>query len=246
MVSYPAVRGHGVPGPRRPHPTGAPRCPVRPGRPDAGRPDRTARHHQDRRRQAPGCARGRRAGGEPAPGPREAALPQPGPDPARPRPLGEQVHRAVGRRPGRSQGGAGAAMEKVFEIYIRTTPEHLWAAITDPAIRAKYHFGAASSRLDTGSSYDLVHPGATGRSSRARTSSSSRRSGWSRRMHTLWSEDAEREGTSRVTWEIEPIGDSCRLTVTHDQLRDAPRRSSTAAGRWCCPVSRPGSRPARP
>jgi hypothetical protein len=39
-------------------------------------------------------------------------------------------------------------------------------------------------------------------------------------MRTLWSEDAEREGTSRVTWEIEPVGDSCRLTVTHDQLRD--------------------------
>ena len=27
------------------------------------------------------------------------------------------------------------------------------------------------------------------------------------------------QGTSRVTWEIEPVGDSCRLTVTHDQLR---------------------------
>ena len=27
------------------------------------------------------------------------------------------------------------------------------------------------------------------------------------------------EGYSRVTWEIEPIGDSCRLTVTHDRLR---------------------------
>jgi hypothetical protein len=23
-----------------------------------------------------------------------------------------------------------------------------------------------------------------------------------------------------VTWEIEPVGDSCRLTVTHDQLAD--------------------------
>src|ERR1700712_5390175 len=30
-------------------------------------------------------------------------------------------------------------MEKVFEIYIRTTPERLWEAITDPAIRAKYN-----------------------------------------------------------------------------------------------------------
>ena len=39
-------------------------------------------------------------------------------------------------------------MEKVFEIYIRTTPERLWEAITDPTIRAKYHFGAARVRLD--------------------------------------------------------------------------------------------------
>jgi hypothetical protein len=30
----------------------------------------------------------------------------------------------------------------------------------------------------------------------------------------------KREGASRVTWEIEPIGDPCRLIVTHDQLRD--------------------------
>jgi hypothetical protein len=42
-------------------------------------------------------------------------------------------------------------------------------------------------------------------------------------MRTLWGPDAERAGTSRVTWEIEPVGDSCRLTVVHDQLPlDAP------------------------
>ena len=33
-------------------------------------------------------------------------------------------------------------MEKVFEIYIKTTPERLWEAITDPEIRSKYNFGA--------------------------------------------------------------------------------------------------------
>ena len=36
----------------------------------------------------------------------------------------------------------------------------------------------------------------------------------------LWEDDVKREGTSRVTWEIEPVGDLCRLTVTHDQLRE--------------------------
>src|SRR5436190_11795453 len=32
-------------------------------------------------------------------------------------------------------------MEKVFEIYIRTTPERPWHALTDPEARAKYQFG---------------------------------------------------------------------------------------------------------
>src|SRR3989304_2281570 len=32
-------------------------------------------------------------------------------------------------------------MEKVFEIYIKTTPERLWEAITDPELRRKDNFG---------------------------------------------------------------------------------------------------------
>src|SRR5437764_3151383 len=48
-------------------------------------------------------------------------------------------------------------MEKVFEIYIRTTPERLWEAITDPEIRAKYNFGAgASSDWTPGSRYEMT------------------------------------------------------------------------------------------
>lgn len=39
-------------------------------------------------------------------------------------------------------------------------------------------------------------------------------------MRTLWSDDAAKEGTSRVTWEIEQVGDSCRLSVSHDQLSE--------------------------
>src|SRR5258708_25034588 len=47
-------------------------------------------------------------------------------------------------------------MEKVFEIYIRTTPELLWEAITDPEIRRKYHFAAAAeSDCTEGSPYQL-------------------------------------------------------------------------------------------
>ena len=36
-------------------------------------------------------------------------------------------------------------MEKVYEIFIKTTPEQLWDAIVNPEIRAKYNFGAATN-----------------------------------------------------------------------------------------------------
>lgn len=113
------------------------------------------------------------------------------------------------------------SMEKVFEIYIRTTPERLWEAITDPAIRAKYHFGArVESDWTEGSRWELVHPAADGSLAEGENLVVDPPHRLVQTMHTVWSEDAEAEGTSRVTWEIEPVGDSCRLVVTHDQLRD--------------------------
>src|SRR5215469_4191221 len=52
------------------------------------------------------------------------------------------------------------SMEKVFEIYIRTTPERLWEAITDKDIRAKYNFGAiVESAWTPGSPIELRSPG---------------------------------------------------------------------------------------
>src|SRR5437667_1085824 len=51
-------------------------------------------------------------------------------------------------------------MEKVFEIYIKTTPERLWEAITDPEMRAKYSFGVRTeSDWAPGSRYESGVPG---------------------------------------------------------------------------------------
>src|SRR5438105_12570185 len=47
-------------------------------------------------------------------------------------------------------------MEKVFEIYIKTTPERLWEAITDGEIRSKYSFGSrVSSDWTPGSRFEM-------------------------------------------------------------------------------------------
>ena len=113
-------------------------------------------------------------------------------------------------------------MEKVFEIYVKATPERVWEAITDPEIRAKFHFGAGvESDWSTGSHYVLKHPAADGPLAEGENLVVDPPRRLVQTMHTLWSAEAEHEGTSRVSWEIEPVGDSCRLTVTHDQLSDS-------------------------
>jgi uncharacterized protein YndB with AHSA1/START domain/biotin operon repressor len=112
-------------------------------------------------------------------------------------------------------------MEKVFEIYIRTTPERLWEAITDSEIRSKYQFGIRiSSDWTSGSRYEMGRSGAPGLLGEGENLEIDPPRRLVQSMTALWSEEVKSEGTSRVTWEIEPIGDSCRLTLTHDQLRD--------------------------
>jgi uncharacterized protein YndB with AHSA1/START domain len=114
-----------------------------------------------------------------------------------------------------------AVMEKVYEIYIRTTPERLWEAITDPQIRAKYNFGAgAKSDWTPGSRIEMAAPKADGLLGDGEVLEVDPPRRLVHTMRALWGDDVKSEGFSRVTWEIEPVGDSCRLILTHDQLRE--------------------------
>src|SRR5260370_19866802 len=54
-------------------------------------------------------------------------------------------------------------------------------------------------------------------------------------FRALWDDDVKSEGTSRVTWEIEPIGDSCRLVVIHDQLHEDARKQLYCGWPMCIP-----------
>src|SRR5664279_5117064 len=112
-------------------------------------------------------------------------------------------------------------MEKIFDIYIRTTPERLWEAITDRETRAKFQFGCqVESDWTAGSRYELSNPKAADLISEGENLFIDPPRRLVQSFVALWDDNAKAEGTSRVTWEIEPVGDSCRLTVTHDQLRD--------------------------
>jgi len=110
-------------------------------------------------------------------------------------------------------------MEKVFEIYIKTTPERLWEAITSSELRQRYTFGVGiDSDWTEGSPYKAVHLGAGVTISEGENLEVDPPRRLVQSFSAMWSDDVKAAGTSRVTWEIEQIEDSCRLTVTHDQL----------------------------
>jgi uncharacterized protein YndB with AHSA1/START domain len=124
----------------------------------------------------------------------------------------------------------GAAAMRVFEIYIKTTPERLWEAITDPDQRAKYSFGVPTrSEWTEGSSYEAGVPGVVDIAAGENVEVDPPR----RLVQTftaLWSDEVRAEGPSRVTWEITPVGDSCQLRVIHDGL--AAGANSELYGGW--------------
>jgi len=122
-------------------------------------------------------------------------------------------------------------MEKVFEIYIRTSPERLWEAITDPDVRSKYNFGArVDSDWTPGARLEMSHPGAPGLLGEGEVLEVDPPRRLVHTMVGLWSDEVKSEGASRITWEIEPVGDSCRLTLTHDELREGA--NSELYGGW--------------
>jgi uncharacterized protein YndB with AHSA1/START domain len=113
------------------------------------------------------------------------------------------------------EGKGGMA---VFEIYIKTTPERLWEAITDPEMRAKYSFGVSTtSEWTPGSEYRSGVPDVIDIAEGENLEVDPPRR-LVQSMTALWSDEVKAVGTSRVTWEIRKVGDSCQLTVIHDQL----------------------------
>ena len=113
-------------------------------------------------------------------------------------------------------------MEKVFEIYIKTTPERLWEAITDPDLRQVYNFGMrVQSDWTPGSRYEASAEKAPSLLLEGENLEVDPPHRLVQSFHAMWGPDVDAEGTSRVTWEITKIEDSCRLRVIHDQLREA-------------------------
>jgi uncharacterized protein YndB with AHSA1/START domain/DNA-binding transcriptional ArsR family regulator len=116
------------------------------------------------------------------------------------------------------EGRKMSGPKHVYEVYIRTTPEKLWQAITDPDFTRRYFYGTAvESSWQAGS--PVVHRGGDGAPMLEGTVLEVAAP---RRLVTTFSatynDDQVHDRPSRVTWEIVPLGETCKLTLTHDDF----------------------------
>ena len=103
----------------------------------------------------------------------------------------------------------------VYEIYIRTTPEKLWQAITDPAFTRQYfHEQTVASTWEPGARYSHRAPDGTVRIEGEIVEIDPPH----RLVHTFTCPGGETrdDAPSRVTWLIERRGEACLLTLIHD------------------------------
>ncbi len=106
----------------------------------------------------------------------------------------------------------------VYEVYIRTTPEKLWEAITDTRFTRQYFFGATvDSDWRPGAALNYALPdGRTPFFATIEAIDPPRRLVHSFRSNPEM--DGSQDPPSRVTYEIEPLGPTCLLRLTHEHF----------------------------
>jgi uncharacterized protein YndB with AHSA1/START domain/DNA-binding transcriptional ArsR family regulator len=117
------------------------------------------------------------------------------------------------------QAAAPTAIVYRTETYIRTTPERLWQALTDPKDTANYYFASAvTSDWKKGSKISYLWP-----DGKEMVSGEIVDIDPPRKLVTTFIPhfSATPGPTTRVTYVLEPIGDLVRLTLTHEGLTEA-------------------------
>ncbi len=124
------------------------------------------------------------------------------------------------------------APAQVYEIYIRTTPERLWQALTDGELTKQYYYGTSvRSDMRVGSPFRYYDA-----EDKVLLDGKVLEADPPRRLVTtfsaLWSPDVAADPPSRITYEIEPMGAACRLRMVHDELVAGSATLHEVAGGW--------------
>lgn len=120
----------------------------------------------------------------------------------------------------------------IYVIYIRTTPEKLFEALTKPEFTKQYWFGIIQDTdWKVGSSWALKFP-----DGRVADTGEVLEYDPPRRLVLKWRNEfkpeLKEEGFSRCVMELEQQGETVKLTVTHSIERDSSKLINAVSGGW--------------
>jgi DNA-binding transcriptional ArsR family regulator/uncharacterized protein YndB with AHSA1/START domain len=123
------------------------------------------------------------------------------------------------------------APKHVYSIYIQTTPDALWQAITDGEQTSRYFYGTrVASDWQAGSPITYAYADGSIAADGAVLEIDPPNS-LTMSFHARWDPDIEAEGPVRQTWQIETTADgSCRLTVVTEGLVPGSKTEREFAG----------------
>lgn len=121
--------------------------------------------------------------------------------------------------------------EFVYTTYIRTTPEKLWHALTDREFSHKYWMDCIlTSDWKVGSRMTMERHGELKNECVILESDPPKKLSFS--WQSVFDPDMRKEKPSRVTYILEPQGDTVRLTVTHEGFADGSKTLPSVAFGW--------------
>ncbi|HEY4275557.1 MAG TPA: SRPBCC family protein [Rhizomicrobium sp.] len=120
----------------------------------------------------------------------------------------------------------------VYVTFIRTTPEKLWAALTEREFTEQYWFGVhQESDWQPGSAWKMIF-----RDGRVADAGEIVEIDRPRRMVLKWRNEfrpeLKAEGYSRCVMELEPMGETVKLTISHSIEKDQSQMIEAVSGGW--------------
>jgi uncharacterized protein YndB with AHSA1/START domain len=120
--------------------------------------------------------------------------------------------------------------ELVYTTYIKTTPEKLWAAITNPEFARQYWGGHVNiSDWKKGSTWRHEY---TNEGNAVRVKGKVLESTPPKRLVISWFEPSNEADVSTVTFEIEPVQDLVRLDVIHGDFKPGSTMVGKVSRGW--------------
>jgi uncharacterized protein YndB with AHSA1/START domain len=120
----------------------------------------------------------------------------------------------------------------VYVTYIRTTPQKLWDALLKPEFQRAYWFGMEQEcDWNIGSVWKMKFP-----DGRVADAGEVLEIDPLKRVVVKWRNEfrpeLKEEGFSRATYELETVGDTVRLTVTHEIGKKDSKFIQAVSGGW--------------